>query len=97
MNKKILELVRMQFWVQPQHSNLHTTRSRRLLGERQIYHPRTLHALIPDPATEFLHKSTVRVPLNWVSSKVKLRLANDTLVVGLLLGDNASTRSVCGE
>ena len=43
-----------------------------------------LHALIPDPATEFVHKSTVQVALNWVSSKVKLRLANDTLVVSVV-------------
>ena len=52
----------------------------------------------PDPATEFVHKSTVRVPSNWISSSnVKLRLASETLVVGPLLGDNASTRSVGGE
>ena len=52
-----------------------------------------------DPATEFVHKSTVRVPSNWISSSnVELRrLAKDTLDVGTLLGDNASARSVGGE
>ena len=38
----------------------------------------------PDPATAFVHKSTVRVLSIWISSlKVKLRLDNDKLVVGL--------------
>ena len=47
---------------------------------------------------EFVHKSTVRVHPNWISSsKINLRLASDKLVVGLLLGDKASTRCICGE
>ena len=48
-----------------------------------------------DPATEFVQKSG---PLEKeTSSNVRLRVAPEALVVGPLLGDNASTRSVGGE
>ena len=39
--------------------------SRRLLGEPRSCHPRTVHARTPapHPATEFVHESTVRAPI----------------------------------
>ena len=96
VNKNVLHLVRMQFLVCP---NTQST-PRNALGVRWANREATICGLFMrapiSRSSESVHESNVRVLSSWISSStVKLRLANDTLVVGPLLGDNASTRSVC--